>query len=317
MSTTLTAGPDFDLLPWTSAPEEDRRYRRLLRGTLMLFLLLSLVVPWLPVMQPEPVPVPDPPRPVSGLVLPPPQPVERPEPIPEEPAVATPKAAPTEPERSARQPPAAEEPAPQPAPEPSARERAERSGVLALSDRLQALRSGSPSESLSQNELDSAGADARERERSLAAADVGEGSGGIDSTRIDRETGSQGELAGRSTERVAGPQGSEAGTRSRASRDHRGTRTDEEIQLVFDRNKNGIYALYNRALRNDPTLRGQVVVRLTIAPSGEVTTAKVVSSELRDAELERRLIMRIRQLDFGAKEVESISINYPIDFFPS
>src|SRR5207245_3226730 len=33
------------------------------------------------------------------------------------------------------------------------------------------------------------------------------------------------------------------------------SRTDEEIQIVFDRYKASVYRLYNRALRNDPTLQ--------------------------------------------------------------
>src|SRR5215510_10562238 len=41
-------------------------------------------------------------------------------------------------------------------------------------------------------------------------------------------------------------------------------RTDEEIQIVFDRYKASFYRLYNRELRNNPTLKGQMVLRLTI-----------------------------------------------------
>ena len=44
------------------------------------------------------------------------------------------------------------------------------------------------------------------------------------------------------------------------------SRSIEEIQVVFDRNKSAIYSLYNRALRKDPTLQGKLVLSLTIAP---------------------------------------------------
>ena len=58
------------------------------------------------------------------------------------------------------------------------------------------------------------------------------------------------------------------------------SRSIEEIKLVFERNKGAIYAIYNRALREDPSLQGKVVLELKIAPSGEVVDVKVLSSEL-------------------------------------
>ncbi len=48
------------------------------------------------------------------------------------------------------------------------------------------------------------------------------------------------------------------------------SRSIEEIKLVFERNKGAIYAIYNRALREDPSLQGKVVLELKISPSGEV-----------------------------------------------
>ena len=78
-----------------------------------------------------------------------------------------------------------------------------------------------------------------------------------------------------------------------------------------------IFALYNRALRMDPTLEGKLVLRLTIAPSGEVTFCEIVSSELDDAELERKLVQRVKLFRFEAKDVEAITTTKPIDFFPA
>lgn len=94
-------------------------------------------------------------------------------------------------------------------------------------------------------------------------------------------------------------------------------RSLEEIQLIMDRNKGGIYAIYNRALRRNPALQGKMVIKLTIAPSGAVSAVSVVSSELRDEELESKVLTRIRLINFGAKDVPEITINYPIFFAPS
>ena len=95
------------------------------------------------------------------------------------------------------------------------------------------------------------------------------------------------------------------------------SRSIEEIKLVFERNKGAIYAIYNRALRDDPALQGKVVLELKIAPSGEVVDCRIVSSELKAAELERKLLARIRQFDFGAKDVEQMVVTWPVDFLPS
>jgi hypothetical protein len=42
-----------------------------------------------------------------------------------------------------------------------------------------------------------------------------------------------------------------------------------------------------------------------------------VSSELRSQELERKLLARIRQFDFGAKDVDFMTVTWPVDFLPS
>ncbi len=94
-------------------------------------------------------------------------------------------------------------------------------------------------------------------------------------------------------------------------------RSLEEIQLVMDRNKGGLYAIYNRALRRNPALQGKVVLKLTIEPSGVISACEVVSSELRDEDLERKVVARVKLINFGAKDVSSITINYPIFFAPS
>ena len=86
---------------------------------------------------------------------------------------------------------------------------------------------------------------------------------------------------------------------------------------MFDKNKGAIFSLYNRALRRDPSLEGKLVLRLTIAPSGAVTFCEIVSSELGDEELERKLVQRVKLFKFERKDVEAITTTKPIDFFPA
>lgn len=87
--------------------------------------------------------------------------------------------------------------------------------------------------------------------------------------------------------------------------------------MVFDKNKSAIYALYSQSLRENPALQGKVVLELTIAPSGEVTDCKVISSELGDAELERKLVARVRLFRFEDRDVAVMTTTKPIEFFPA
>jgi periplasmic protein TonB len=60
-----------------------------------------------------------------------------------------------------------------------------------------------------------------------------------------------------------------------------------------------------------------VVLRLTIAPNGTVTECEVVSSELGDAELERRLVQRVMMFRFEDRDVAPVTTTKPIEFFPA
>jgi hypothetical protein len=95
-------------------------------------------------------------------------------------------------------------------------------------------------------------------------------------------------------------------------------RTDEEIQIVFDRYKAALYRIYNQELRKDPTLRGKILMRLSIEPDGAVSLCKVESTELPSPELVDKIVERIRRFNFGPKEgVKKMTILYPIDFLPA
>ena len=176
--------------------------------------------------------------------------------------------------------------------------------------------------------------------RALITANAGKGSGGINTASYSRDTGGGG-LAGRSTTLVEGVAGggggggpgggggsargggngsgaqANAGGSMQKGGSGKASRSLEEVRLVFDRNKGAIYALYNRALRDEPSLQGKVVLELKIAPSGAVTDCRVVSSELKADELEKKLVARVRGFDFGAKDVAEMIVTYPVDFLPS
>ena len=86
---------------------------------------------------------------------------------------------------------------------------------------------------------------------------------------------------------------------------------------MFDRYKSAFYRLYNRELRKDPTLRGQMVLRLTIEPDGSVSMCMLQSSDMDAPELSAQVVDRVRTINFGAKpDVQALDDRVP-DRFPA
>lgn len=305
-------------LPWSVSNDDEKRFRKILLNTLGVLFFLGVVWPFLPLPEKDPAEIEEIPPRLAELILekqPEPEPLPAPEPEPE------PEAEPEkEPEKVVKEPEVVPEPVDIP-PEPDAREEASVAGLLPFAEDLQALRDNDiVAEVAGQRDLSgSVGADSA-NERSLITSNVAGGSGGINTANMSRNTGGSG-LGGRSTTRVASPVsgvGSGNGNNvRRTGNSGKASRSQEEIELVFDKNKGAIFRLYNRALREDSTLQGKLVLRLTIAPSGAVTMCEVVSSELNNPELERKLVQRVKLFKFAAKDVEAITTTKPIDFFPA
>jgi TonB family protein len=291
--------------------------------------VLGAVWPFLPAPEVDPYEVEELPPRVAQFLLekkppppPPPKPKE-PEPEPEPDPIEEP-----EPEQVVEnEPEPAPEPEPLPEPEPPpvdqqqvARQKAQ-AALMPFTEELAALADSAVLETVADSRpLTGAVGQAQRNERSMITSKAGSASSGINTAALSRNTGGAG-LSARATTEVASPVESvgeaAGGARRTGGTSNRASRSREEIELVFDRNKGAIFALYNRALRADPTLEGKLVLRLTIAPTGEVTFCEVVSSELNDAEFERRLVQRVRMFRFEARDVESITTTKPIDFFPA
>jgi TonB family protein len=191
-----------------------------------------------------------------------------------------------------------------------------------------------------------AGTEAGVPVRAMITSNATNGSGGINTAGYSKNTGGGG-LAGQSLTMVegvigggggggaggggargrgdgtgsgvggAGGNGGGGGGSVQRGGSGKASRAIEDVRLVFERNKGSIYAIYNRALRDEPGLQGKVVLKLTIAPSGGITDLRIVSSELKMPDVEQKLLARIRTFDFGAKDVNEMVVNYPLDFLPS
>jgi len=94
-------------------------------------------------------------------------------------------------------------------------------------------------------------------------------------------------------------------------------RSEEEIQLIFQRYKGAITQLYQRARRSGPTLKGKVVFEIAIEPSGAVSACKVLSSEMNAPDLLEKIAAKIEKINFGAKDVPAMTINFPFQFIPT
>jgi hypothetical protein len=327
-------------MPWTGGGEDDERFRKGLAASLLWAVFFGLALPQIDLPLPEPLeilevpervvqlirqqrdrPVTPPPAALAERELPEPEPIPEPETEPEpQPLVAddAPAAPPVE------APPAA---VPGP-PEPTPQERAASSGLLAFRESFSTLADERPAARL--------GADARISSRGEAA--VGQttramvttqapgSSGGINIGSFSRDVaaggdGAGGGLAGVSASRVEsniGPGGGGGGRLAGGGGNGAlAGRTDEEIQIVFDRYKASLYRLYNRELRNNPSLRGQMVLRLTIEPNGTVSMLELHSTDMNAPLLVEQVLERVRTFDFGAKDVAPVTIIYPIDFLPA
>ncbi len=311
------------VMPWARVGEDDSRFRRSLAATLLVSLLLGLLFPWVDLPLPDFETIPDVPDRMARLIEPeplpppaPPEPVAEEEPVEEE-----------EPEPVEEEPEEAPEPEAEPVPaeeQPAAPEREiEQAGILAFRQNFSSLAESRPSAELgSRARINDAGESAVGRtERSMVTTDEPGSSGGINLSSLSRDVGGEGgpggQIEGVQVSRVASSiGGSGPSDRPRSSGAAAG-RTDEEIQIVFDRYKAALYRLYNRQLRNDPTLRGQVVLQLTIEPNGSVSFCDVQSSDMDAPVLEQQVVDRVLGFDFGAKDVPAITILYPIDFLPA
>ncbi|PKG38783.1 AgmX/PglI C-terminal domain-containing protein [Psychromonas sp. Urea-02u-13] len=94
-------------------------------------------------------------------------------------------------------------------------------------------------------------------------------------------------------------------------------RPEEDIAYVMDKNKSKLHALYRKARRTNPSIKGKIVLEITISPAGKVLKVHIASSELDDDKLERRIVSRVKKFNFGVDNVKAVTVTYPIEFLPS
>jgi outer membrane biosynthesis protein TonB len=315
------------VMPWGRGYEEDKRYRKSLTSSFVTSFVLAILVGSVAIPikdRPKELELPERMAKLVREQLPPPPEPERivepdideeiPEPEPE-PELAE------EVERET----AEVEQAPQlaAADEPDIKEQVKSKGILAFRESFASASSLRPDAQLGLDaSVSNAGSDEVGRPtRAMVTTNAPGSSGGINLASISRNVGGGGPgMGGVAVSRVASSIGS--GGDGFSNRPMAGSvlagRTDEEIQIVFDRYKAALYRLYNRELRKDPTLRGQIIIKLTIEPDGSVSFCTLQSSDMGAPMLAEQVIERVATFDFGAKEdIAAVTIIYPIDFLPA
>ena len=93
------------------------------------------------------------------------------------------------------------------------------------------------------------------------------------------------------------------------------TLSPEQIVEVVSRRNEAYRSCYQRGLQRLSRLSGQLVYRLTIAPTGRVQQAEVIRGELRSERVQHCLSVHLRALTFPANEQGQWTwLEYPFEF---
>jgi TonB family protein len=93
-------------------------------------------------------------------------------------------------------------------------------------------------------------------------------------------------------------------------------RTNASLLAVIQRYAAGIQYCYDSELKRDPSLRGKLVVAITIAPSGAVTEARVVQNTVGSASLTACALGQIKDWRFPAIPKGVTTFQAPFVFTP-
>lgn len=203
-----------------------------------------------------------------------------------------------------------------------ARKTAESSGLLALSNELSDLMDTSSINAMVGKRVShsSTALKVAKVNKAVLTDGASSGSGGVSKDKYTTKVVSKTVLT--QAEKVAFRQslstnGKLRGKDNKSRRRGDNVRSEEDVIYVMDQNKSKLHAIYRRARRGHPGLKGKIVLEITIAPSGKVLRVRIKSSELNNTKLESRLVARIKRFDFGANSVEEVTVLFPIEFLPS
>jgi len=291
------------VMPWTKQGKDEKDFRKILLIALFLSILAGWLIPLYEVPIPDRAQIVEVPERLAKLLK-----KEKPKPPPK------PKKEEKRPEEQKA------EKKPTPEERQQAREKVKTKGVLAFKNNFADLLNDASLDKLgAKANLSNAGSTAKLTQRSIITSNATSSSGGINSSALSRNVAGTGDdLKAVAFSRVDSAIGTGVDDDRPLSDGPGPSRTDEEIQIVFDKYKATLYRIYNRELRVNPTLQGKVVLRITIEADGSVSLAKVENTDMDAKQMLAAIVERVKRFNFGAKEgVPPTTILYPIDFLPA
>jgi len=311
--TTITLGSEHfkeenDLF---LSDQQDQRFTKVLSTLLVIYLIFAIGLPFLdqveiPRKLKEQVPaqlakimlkekkLPVPVKPKESVTL-----------EPEEAPKETPKVKPIEQPKMTRE---------------AAREKAKISGLAAMKDELFSMREAFDIKPNVQKMLDKNQAQEVKMKRKLLTGAANKQSDGLAIAAISQTIESDA-LSTKNTQQIRLAEekmiAKEGGITEQEAIIEAEQRSEITLRRTLEANKARLYALYNRALRKDPFLKGKVMFDIEIQPDGKVSHVKIKSSELNNAKLERQLTVILRSIRFPEQNVSVMTTIWAIDFLPS
>lgn len=317
-------------LPWSSSILDDKRFQSILTVLAGIMLALSLIITIVEVPELTRAEKEELPPQLARVILekkeiPPPPKVE-PKKEEKKPEEKKPEEKKPEPKKEEPKPIPEKKPEPVKQPPKAAIERAKeqvaQTELAQFKDDLAEMREMMPTVELERTSTTQAVGQpqATQIDRAMITSGAKVASGGINTAQLSRDVGGVA-LSGRENTKVKSTlaeNAKKAAVATTGNSDGAGgaARDPREISRIMDQHKGAIYQIYNKALRQNATLQGKMVVKIVIDPSGKIVEATIVSSELKDAELESAILRRVRMITFPQSNVSRTTINQTFDFLP-
>ena len=203
-----------------------------------------------------------------------------------------------------------------------AKTKAHSSGLATMKDELFAMREAFTVTPVASTKLNNSKSKATTIKRKLLAAATNKQSSQLTQAQLSKTVASDG-ISTKNTEQIRlGKEEILADNNVLAANDNDAKsslaqRSEMSLRRTLESHKARLYALYNRALRKDPLLKGKVLFAIEIQPNGNISHVSIKSSALNNAKLERQLIVILRRIKFPVADVSVMTTIWAIDFLPN
>jgi TonB family protein len=151
---------------------------------------------------------------------------------------------------------------------------------------------------------------------SVDAGLVAGGSGDLSGSKVEGQQVAIGSLAAASPSLSDGAGNTGAASPDGAAAAPGVYRSNASILAVIQRYAAGIQYCYSNELKHDPSLRGKLVVAITVSASGSVTQVTVIQNSVRSSKLEACALSQIRDWKFPAIPSGVTAFQAPFVFTP-